>query len=102
MYTQMNSKISLLINEKFLLKSPLQINEGNYMSIHFVSIESRKDGEYAVVEKSFPKIENKNITISLSKNQKEICKNKELAEIAAKKFAELNKCDYIQENTSVF
>lgn len=72
------------------------------MTISFISIQENKDSSWDVVQKTFPKVSGKSITLSVTVSSlNNPCKDQKTAEIAAKKIAELNKLQYVTENTSV-
>lgn len=72
------------------------------MAVTFVSIQSTKSSKYEVIKMSFPtRKDAETVTLLISKKSIETKKDKETAEAAAKKFAELNKFSYVPENTSV-
>ncbi len=70
------------------------------MTVNFVTIKSSGAG-YEVAQMSFPKIQGRQVSLSVSKNSIEQCADQETAEVAAKKFAELKNFSYIPANTSV-
>lgn len=72
------------------------------MTISFISIQENKDSSWDVVQKTFPKVSGKSITLSVTVSSlNNPCKDQKTAEIAAKKIAESNKLQYVPENSSV-
>jgi hypothetical protein len=71
------------------------------MTVNFITIKSTGKSGYEVAHMSFPKRQERQVSLSVSKNSIEQCADKETAEVAAKKFAESKNLSYIPANASV-